>query len=231
VGADVALRPRGLRGDVLVRLWSSDGALEEDPLLVVHDGTEYARRAALTRRLAAAVRTGRLPRHRVALLDARDRDEWYSASARYARALAQDVLPALGGVRPVALGASLGALAALHVQRRFPGALAGLVLQSGSFFVPRFDAQEAGFARYGRIVRFVRATLRGPAAAVVPIAMTCGADEENLANNRAMAAALRDQGYPLLLHEVDGGHDFGSWGAALDGHLVASLRRVWVEER
>lgn len=227
----VALRARGLRGDVRVALWSATGAREDDPLLVVHDGAEYARRTGLTALLAAAVRAGRLPRHRVALLDAGDRDEWYSASARYARALAGEVLPALGGSRPVALGASLGALAALHAHRRFPDALAGLVLQSGSFFVARFDAHESGFARYARIVRFVREARRGPAGGVVPVTMTCAVGEENVRNNRAMAAALRGQGYPVALHEVAGGHDFASWGAALDAHLVASLQRVWVEER
>lgn len=230
--AELKVRARGLRGDVRVTLWSPDGtaATEPLPLLLVHDGPEYERRARLTRLAAGAVAAGRLPRHRVALLDGGDRDEWYSASARYARALYRDVLPALGARRPVALGASLGALAALHAHRRFPDAFAGLVLQSGSFFVPRFDAHEAGFARYGRIVRFVRATLRDPAARRVPVALTCGADEENVHNNRLMAAALAAQGYPARLHEVDGGHDFAAWRSALQPHLLALLRRVWVEE-
>ena len=49
---------------------------------------------------------------------------------------------------PVGLGASLGALALLHAQRRFPRTFAGLCLQSGSFFVPRFDRHESGFVRY-----------------------------------------------------------------------------------
>ena len=57
---------------------------------------------------------------------------------------------------PVGMGASLGGLAMLQAQRTWPGAFAGLFLQSASFFVPRFDRQESGFPRYARIVRFVR---------------------------------------------------------------------------
>ena len=94
-------------------------------------------------------------------------------------------------------GVSLGALAMLHAQRRFPDAFAGLFLQSGSFFMPRFDAQESGFVRYRRIVRFVRATLREPPRRTVPVALTCGALEENAADNRVMASALAAQGYPV----------------------------------
>jgi enterochelin esterase-like enzyme len=230
--AEVAVRARALGGAVRAVVWTPDGAGADDalPLLVVHDGPEYERRAGLTRFAAAAIAAGRLPPHRLALLAPGDRDEWYSASARYAGALANDVLPALGARRPVALGASLGALAALHAHRRFPDAFAGLVLQSGSFFVPRFDAHEGGFARYGRIVRFVRSTLRDRAARPVPVALTCGAREENVHNNRVMAAALRAQGYAARLHEVDGGHDFPAWRAALDPHLTALLARVWVED-
>ena len=112
----------------------------------------------------AAIEAGRLPRHRVALLDPGERDQWYSASALYARALATRVLPGIADAvavrRPVGMGASLGGLAMLHAHRRFPDAFAGLFLQSGSFFVPRFDRHESGFVRYRRIVRFVRATLR-----------------------------------------------------------------------
>ena len=62
------------------------------------------------------------------------------------------------------MGASLGALAMLHAQRRHPGTFGALFLQSGSFFTPRYDAHESGFPRYQRIVRFVRETLRAASA-------------------------------------------------------------------
>ena len=114
------------------------------------------------------IAAGALPPHRVALLAPGDRDEWYSASARYARALADDVLPALRAAvavrgTPVGMGASLGALAMLHAQRRAPRRSAALFLQSGSFFMPRFDAHESRFPRFRRIVRVRARELRATA--------------------------------------------------------------------
>ena len=64
-----------------------------------------------------------------------------------------------------------------------------------------WDRQEAGFPRFRRISRFVGTVLNAPPAATpLPIALTCGAPEENLANNRAVAAALRRQGHAASLH-------------------------------
>jgi enterochelin esterase family protein len=231
----LAVRGRGLGADVALQLWSPADAepAEPLPLLVAHDGPEYDALAGLTRFTAATIRSGALPRHRVALLAPGERDEWYSASARYAGALARDVLPAIGtavAVRgtPVGMGASLGALAMLHAQRRHPGSFGALFLQSGSFFVPRFDAHEAGFARYQRIVRFVRGTLRGDARAEpVPATLTCGSAEENVSNNRLMARALAAHGYDAQLHEVPDTHNYTAWRDALDPHLTRLLARAW----
>ena len=216
-------------------LWRPAGTADSErlPLLVVHDGPAYAAEARLTAHAARLIGAGRLPAHRIALLDPGAREEWYSASALYARALVGEVLPAVARLvavegAPVGMGASLGGLAMLHAQRRHPRAFAGLFLQSGSFFMPRFDHMEKGFARYGRIVRFVRALVReqrfdGP----VPVALTCAADEDNVHNNRRVAAALALQGYPTTLHETGGVHDFASWRGALEPHLAALLATVW----
>jgi len=170
---------------------------------------------------------------RVALLPPGDRNEWYSASAAYGRSLGRLVLPALRGLvpvtgRPVGMGASLGALAMLHAERASPGAFAGLFLQSGSFFTARLDRQESGFPRYGRIVRFVRGVRRATAAGEpIPVVMTCGTEEDNIHNNRLMAAALADQGYPVQLAELPSRHDFESWRDGLHPHLTELLASVW----
>src|SRR6202011_5881032 len=110
--------------------------------------------------------------------------EWYSASAVYGRSLTSRILPAVRervGVAgpPVGMGASLGAVAMLQAQRRWPGAFGGLFLQSGSFFYSRFDRHESSFPRYGRVVRFVRGVLRASSHPdPVRVVMTCGEDEE-----------------------------------------------------
>jgi enterochelin esterase family protein len=227
----VGIRVQGHELDIEV--WSpSEGQL---PLLLVHDGPEYDALASLTRYAGAMVQTGALPPFRVALLPPGDRDEWYSASAVYGRALCHRIVPALRaqiGVagRPVGMGASLGALAMLQAQRRWPGTFDGLFLQSGSYFVPRYDRHESGFPRYGRIVRFVRSVLRARShPEPVPAMMTCGAEEENVHNNRLMASALATQGYPARLHEVPDLHNYTGWRDAFEPHLTHLLKRAWPE--
>jgi enterochelin esterase-like enzyme len=229
---DFSVRGRGLGATVTGRIWSPPTD-EPAPLLVAHDGPEYDRLASLTRYSAAMIAAGTLPPHRVALLAPGPRDEWYSASALYSRALYVDVIPALreqAAVEgdPVGMGASLGALAMLVTQRRAPGTFAALFLQSGSFFMPRFDSQESGFPRYARIVRVVRRILRALGHPdPVPVQLTCGTAEENVFNNRVMARALAEQGYRARLAEVADLHNYTAWRDALDPHLTRLLQQVW----
>jgi enterochelin esterase-like enzyme len=230
---ELAIASTALGADVRVTLWSPPDTRDGDelPLLVAHDGPELDRRAGLTAYAAAQIAAERLPPHRVALLDPGDRDQWYSASALYARALATRVLPGIADAvavrRPVGTGVSLGALAMLHAHRRFPDSFAGLFLQSGSFFVPRFDRHESSFVRYRRVVRFVRATLREPPRRTLPVTLACGAREENVHNNRLMASALAAQGYRARFVEGPGLHDFTAWRDMLDPHLTHLLRDAW----
>jgi len=226
---EVGLRVLGR--ELAIRVWSpAEGPL---PLLLAHDGPEYDELAALTHYAGAMIARDALSPFRVALLPPGDRDEWYSASAVYGRALCRRILPAIGGQievagRPVGMGASLGGLAMLQAQRTWPDVFAGLFLQSTSFFMPRFDRHESGFPRYRRIVRFVRGVLRADShPEPVPVTMTCGIEEENIQNNRLMAAALRAQGYDATLAEVPDLHNYTGWRDALDPHLTRLLARVW----
>ncbi|HTS99607.1 MAG TPA: hypothetical protein VMI33_23605 [Streptosporangiaceae bacterium] len=230
---ELDLPARGLDGVVTVRAWSPEGVGDREPLplLLAHDGPEYDTLASLTRYLAAGVAGGWLPRLRAALLSPGPRNRWYSASARYARALADTVIPALEARRPasarIGMGTSLGALAMLHAHCRYPGALDALFLQSGSFFTPRLDAQERRFPYFPRITAFVAGVRAGgwPGRAV-PAVLTCGTVEENLANNRAMAATLRGLGYPAALHEVADAHNYTAWRDAFDPYLTGLLRQM-----
>ena len=227
---EVDLPLPALRAGITARIWSP--ATPTDRVLVAHDGPDYDRYAELGRFVAAGVAAGRFAPFYLVLLPAGERFEWYAASPAYARSLASGILPKLaaelGTDRPViGAGASLGALAMLHAQRRDPARFAGLFLQSGSFFQPRFDRQESGFARYLRIVRFVGRVLRSTDGPAVPVAMTCGTVEENLANNRSMAEALRAQGYPVRFAENRDAHTWIGWRDTLDPHLTSLLQRVW----
>jgi len=219
-------------------LWSAHDSdpREPLPLLLVHDGPEYAEYSELPRLLDHLVAFGEVPPLRAALLrPPRDRNETYSAANVYARAFAVEILPGLierapTARPPAALGASLGGLAFLHAHSLYPGLLGGLFLQSGSFFRRRFDRQEAGFPRFDRISRFVGRVLAGPdrgAPPPVPVTITCGAAEENLDNNRAVAAALDGAGYPLEYVEHPDAHNWISWRDVLHPHLAELLLRAW----
>jgi enterochelin esterase-like enzyme len=219
------LRCRRLVARVRVLLYSTPEPPGADaPLLVGHDGPEYARYAGLTRYLDVMSWQENIPPLRAALVQPVDRDETYSASALYSAALVRELLPQIAKLAPhgtrVGIGASLGALALLHTHRRHPKAFDGLLLQSGSFFQQRSDKVESGFERYRRITRFVGTVMRSDdVVRTIPIAITCGTAEENRANNEALAEALIAQGYPAWLSPVRDGHTWTCWRDSLDPHL------------
>lgn len=227
----LAVPARSLRVDVVGRLWAPHG-IDDDvplPLLVAHDGPEYDELAGLTSYLSVLIGEGTIPPLRAALLAPGPRDDWYSANGAYTRALGLAVLPALrvqvATTRVIGMGASLGALAMLHAQRRYAGLFDALFLQSGSFFHPRHDEHERRFSQYDRVVRAVRSVLRATGHHdPVPTVLTCGAIEENVENNRIMARALAAQGYDVALHEVRDVHNYVAWRDAFDPHLTQLLR-------
>jgi enterochelin esterase-like enzyme len=234
--AEVELQSRVLRTSVTALVWTAARAGDDDalPLLVVHDGPEYADFSALLQFLDHAVHASRARPFRAALLPPpSDRNESYSASAAYARALVRNLLPELRRHlptlgRPVGAGASLGALAMLHAHRLNADVFGGLFLQSGSFFRRRFDVHEAGFSRFGRIARFVGTVLgRADWDDPVPTRLTCGTVEENLRNNAAVATALARQGYDVGLYELRDAHNWVAWRDGLDPHLLDVLERAW----
>ena len=230
---DVDVPVKALDAAVSVRLWSPGGTPDDErlPLLVVHDGPEYDTLAGLTRYLAAGVAGQWLPRLRAALLRPGPRDRWYSANLRYARALCRTVLPAVSArvatSARVGMGASLGALSLLHAHCRYPGAFEALLLQSGSFFSPRFDSHEQRFQHYRRVAAFVSGVHGGglPHLSVTTV-LTCGMIEENIENNRLMVKTLRARGYPATLHEVPDMHNYTAWRDAFDPWLTELLGGV-----
>lgn len=209
-----------LKTELPVLAWAHPDATERSPMLVVHDGIEYAEHSSLLTLL------GQLPPLRATLIAPVERDELYSASARYARALAEEILPSLPPApRRIGLGASLGALALLHAHRRHPESFDALFLQSGSFF-RRADAHERWFPRYDRIARFVSGVHRNRPERTIPIVLTCGTVEENLPANRALEESLRARGYDARLHEVRDGHNWVAWRDSLHPHLLRLLQRI-----
>ena len=234
---ELAIRGHGLGAEVPVRIWSPADAepAEPLPLLAAHDGPEYDRLAGLTRFAAAGIGVGsaaaaprRAARPRASATSGTPPRRATPAPSCATSCPRSGAAVAVQGA-PVGMGASLGALAMLHAQRRHPGTFGALFLQSGSFFTPRFDAHESRFPRYLRIVRFVRATLReGVQADPVPVVLTCGSAEENLRQQPADGARRSPtQGHPAALHEVPDLHNYTAWRDAFEPHLTSLLARAW----
>jgi enterochelin esterase family protein len=223
-------------GPIDVQMWAPEGIAPtfELPLLLAHDGPEFAAYAGLTHYAGAMVVDGTLPPFRLALIRPTSRNLWYAANPQYAEALTQHVLPAIRtqyrSRRPVLMGASLGALAALHAEWRHPGTFDGLFLQSGSFFTPETDPQESKFEYYAQVTRFVNQVLTATTAPSTPVVgMTAGAPEENVHNNRVMAAKLTDLGLRVEYGETPDMHNFTAWRDVLDPDLTDLLRNAWSE--
>ena len=229
---EIEIRCRRLVARVRVLVYSTPEPPGADaPLIVAHDGPEYAQYAGLTRFLDAMSWEERIPPLRAALIQPVDRNETYSASAQYSAALVRELLPEIGRLAPhrvrIGMGASLGALAMLHAHIRHPKSFDGLLLQSGSFFRQRYDKHERDFPRYRRISRFVGTVLRGvDVARPIPVAMTCGSAEENRANNEAVADALIYQRYTAWISVVRDAHTWTCWRDAFDPHLPALIEAV-----
>ena len=233
------IKSRAARARVHGLIWTAPGAGadEELPLLIAHDGPEYASLSGLTHFLDVMVEEGRLPHMRAALIaPPADRNETYSASAAYARAFAHEVLPRLSQLAPTphgrrmraGMGASLGALSMLHVHRLHPATFGALFLQSGSFFRQRFDKQESGFPRFRRIARFAGQVLTAHEwPHPIPVTMTCGTVEENLMNNTATSEALVRQGYDMTFVTNRDAHNYTGWRDTFDPHLVDLLAKAW----
>jgi len=223
-------------GRLDAEIWSPvEAAADESlPLLVSHDGPEMDAYGGLTAYVGAMIGAGRLPRMRVALVGPGNRNKRYAANPAYARALTTRLVPALMEAvpthgRPVLMGQSLGALAALHAAWTSPTTFAGLFLQSGSYFTPELDAQESGFHFWPQVTGFV-ATLHAATQAAPeapPTTLVCGSGEENYADNLAMRDQLARVGVETAWGEVRDGHTFTCWRDTLDPYLTDLLLRVW----
>lgn len=215
-------------------LWAAAGTSPATPLplLIVLDGVEFARFSGLLHMLDAEVAAARLPPMRAVLSHPTRRDEHYTASSKFARYVARELIATVSEhvtVAPerrfrVGLGASLGGLALLHAHRQ--GAMLGaLFCQSGAFFHRGDVLGSAHLRRMERFMDGVLATSSWPDP--IPVAMTCGTVEQNLANNRECAAALQSQGYPAVLHVVRDAHNWIAWRDAWTPYLVDFLGKVW----
>ena len=195
------------------------------PLLVAHDGSEYAEYAALTVVLDNLIAAGDLPPLACVLSDPHDRVVEYTADDRHADHLVEELIPsvaeqvAIDSSQLIALGASLGGVAALHVAHRHPGTFSGLVLQSGSFVTALGGRHRRG-AVFGPVVEFMERWTNDPGPLPPRIHISCGRFDGLVAENRAMAGRLASGGAVVGIEEVPDGHNWENWRDRLRAGLL-----------
>ena len=205
---------------------------EQLPLLVAHDGPEYAELSSLVRLLDVIRSDGPLPPMRAALVPPRDRERDLLGFGRLLPLVRARDRAALGRLAPTphgrrmrsGMGASLGALAMLHVHRTSPATFGALYLQSGKLLPPALRQTGIGLLRFRRISRFMGEVLTAEEwAHPIRVTMTCGTVEENLANNEATATRLLNvQGYDVQTHREPGRAQLGRMARHVRPHLDRS---------
>ncbi|CAN5317339.1 hypothetical protein BH18ACT5_BH18ACT5_03450 [soil metagenome] len=201
---------------------------EARTLLLVHDGSDFLKHGGLGRALDQLVDKGVIPKLAALLVDPRDRIPEYGASINHSRHLVNEVLPHVArrlriwapGHRTVALGSSLGGVAALAVASHYPKAIGAVVSLSGSFahrtdhfwpasvFLPVIDFLDS----------FDPSLLEG-----MRMYQSVGSYEGLVDFNRRLRPLLAAGGINLKSIETWTGHDWGAWRDRLEEALTFVL--------
>ncbi len=188
------------------------------PLLVVHDGVDYLRYAALKIVLDNLIHRLEIAPVIAALTDSPKRLDEYAADPRHARFLADDLLPALEQrfplvQRPAArglMGASFGAVAALHAAWSRHGVYGRLLLQSGSFAFADIGEHRRG-PLFDPVARFVKKFRENPGQPAERIYVSCGIYESLIYENRSLYPLLQSTGMEVRYVEARDGHNWENW--------------------
>jgi enterochelin esterase family protein len=193
------------------------------PLLVVHDGSEYVEYSALATVLDNLIAAGELAPLAALLTDPVERNIEYTGNDGHAHHVVHELIPAAQSrvqvAQRVALGASLGAVASLHVAYRYPGTFAGLILQSGSFVTALGGRFKRGKV-LAPVVEFMTHFLEEPGTLPSRIHLSCGRYDGLYADNRRLSAFLQEQGVDVEYDEVPDGHNWENWRDRLRAGLL-----------
>ncbi len=189
------------------------------PLLIVHDGSDYVRYAALTTVLDNLIEALEIPPLIVALSDSPKRLVEYAADPRHGDYLVGDLLPRLERELPIlegpasrgVMGASFGAVAALAAGYRHPGVFGRLLLQSGSFAFSDVGERHQRGPAFDPVVRFVNGFREQPSCPAERIFVSCGVYESLIYENRSMVPVLQATGAEVRYVEARDGHNWENW--------------------
>ena len=198
------------------------------PLVIIHDGGEFADYGDLTTSLDNLIHWGDVPPVVAVMIQASDRMKEYAKGRRHARYVAGELLPVLEeryslstqNRDRVLLGASLGAVASLATAFRFPGLFGGLILNSGSFILDPAALKNRPHPVFARVSRLVQAIQRAPALPPTRAFVSTGELEGLAQENLALAEALRTRGVEVLFKSSWDGHHWHNWRDQLRDALM-----------
>jgi enterochelin esterase family protein len=188
------------------------------PLLVCFDGADYLRFAAMKTVLDNLIHRYEVAPLIVACTTSPDRMTEYAADVRTARFVAEELVPHVESRYPAyarpkdrgIMGASLGAVAALHTAWRHPGVFGNLLLQSGSFAFTDIGRSQKSPA-LDPVVSFVNEFRAQPDHPVDRIFVSCGAYESLIYENRSLAPLLQSTEMDVKYVEARDGHNWENW--------------------
>ena len=216
----LAFRSRALGRDeeVTVYLPARFRPTRTYPLLVAHDGIDYLRFSRLQTVLDNLIHRGEVAPLVVALTQSPARLREYAADDRHARMVVEEMVPRLEEKYPLAkdaagrglMGASFGAVAALHVAARHPERFGRLLLQSGSFAFTDIGPSPRGPA-FEPVVEFVNGFREKPMRVAERVFVSCGVYESLIYENRSLAPLLQKSGMEVRYVEAWDGHNWENW--------------------
>lgn len=189
------------------------------PLLIVHDGGDYLRFAALKTVLDNLIHGLEIPPLIAVLTDSPERLVEYAADARHGTFLVDELLPRLERELPIVedpasrglMGASFGAVAALAAAYRNPGVFGRLLVQSGSFAFSDLGERHRRGPAFDPVVRFINEFRDKAVRPAERIFVSCGVYESLIYENRSMVPVLQQTGAEVRYVEARDGHNWENW--------------------
>ncbi len=189
------------------------------PLLIVHDGGDYLRFAALRTVLDNLIDALEIQPLVAALIDSPERLVEYAADPRHCTFLVEELLPRLEAELPLLgdpaarclMGASFGAVAALSSAWRNQGVFGRLLVQSGSFAFSDLGERHGRGPAFDPVVQFMNRFRDQPRRAAERMFVSCGVYESLIYENRSLVPLLQQTGADVRYVEARDGHNWENW--------------------
>lgn len=215
--------PSHLGGDrkVTIYLPANFDRAKTYPLVFVHDGGDYLTYGSMALVLDNLIHWGIIRPVLAAFSWPGDRLREYAANTAHADFVVKEAIGMIESTYPLArdrlvMGASLGAVAALHTAWRHPEAFTGLLLQSGTF------AQTPGWGSAQALLAPIADLLHRLEPSHLPrkVYLSCGTYERMIGENRFMAHRLERAGLAVKYTEIRDGHTWEAWRDRLSEGLA-----------